>query len=162
MEESRTNISMGDPVKETPSSNVQSVKETQVASNIEADKRLIQSTGKRVSFAWDYDEKTVRGSFMNVMLTAAYLVIIAISMIFPSISKNVSEITSFLIGFYLVSFGVWATKKTVEIVRTAKTIMPDKYGDMISKIFEQVSVTPTNGQENHNGAQKTKEKELAK
>jgi len=159
MEESRTNISMGDPVKEIPSSNVQSVKETQVASNIEADKRLIQATGKRVSFAWDYDEKTIRGSFMNVMLTAAYLVIIAISMIFPSISKNVSEITSFLIGFYLVSFGVWATKKTVEIVRTAKTIMPDKYGDMISKIFEQVSVSPTNG-ENHDD--KKAEKEAAK
>ena len=115
--------------------------------------------GKKKSFAWDYEENSIRGSFVNILMTFAYLVIIAISMIFSSISRNVAEITSFLIGFYLVSFGVWATKKTIEITRAAKSIMPDRYGDMISKIFESVSVSPAPDVDKTN---KAAEKEAAK
>jgi hypothetical protein len=114
--------------------------------------------GKKRSFVWDYDENTIRGSFVNVMLTVAYLIIAGCSLVFDVVAKNVSTASTFLIGFYLVSFGVWATKKTVEIVKTAKSMMPDKYGDMISKIFEQVSVSPSNGKNDD----KAKEKEAAK
>ena len=114
--------------------------------------------GKKKSFAWDYENNTIRGSFVNVAITVIYLIIIGVSMVFYTIAKNVSEISSFLIGFYLVSFGVWATKKTIEIVKGAKTIMPDRYGDMISKIFESISVSPSeNGDKD-----KRAEKEAAK
>jgi hypothetical protein len=121
------------------------------------------ANGKKKSFTWDYEENSIRGSFVNILLTVAYLVIAGLSLVFETVAKNVAQASTFLIGFYLVSFGVWATKKTVEIARAAKSIVPDKYGDMINKIFESISVNPANGNDNKEDKEDKKaEKEAAK
>ena len=86
---------------------------------------------------WDEEDNTIRGSFVNIALTIFYAFIIISSIIWTRIAQNVAEITSFLIGFYGISFSVWAGKKTIEVIRGAKEVVPGKYGDMISKIFEK-------------------------
>jgi hypothetical protein len=110
---------------------------------------------------WNKDDQTIRGSFINTALTIIYLLIIVSGLIWARVAKNISEMSSFLIGFYGVSFCVWATKKTVEIIKTAKSVVPDKYGEMINKIFGLVSISSENGT-NDNKGDKTSEKEAAK
>jgi hypothetical protein len=92
-------------------------------------------------FIWNEEENTIRGSFINIALTIFYACIIIASMIWTRIAQNVAEITSFLVGFYGISFSVWAGKKTIEMIRGAKEVIPGKYGDMISKIFEKTVIT---------------------
>jgi hypothetical protein len=103
------------------------------------------------SIYWDYDNNTLRGSFINLLMTLLYVILIGCSLVWDRVSKNVAEISSFLLGFYLISFGVWATKKTVEVVKGIKGIIPDKYGDMINQIFEKVSVNGVNDKTGNGG-----------
>jgi hypothetical protein len=86
------------------------------------------------NFVWDEENNTIRGSFINIALTIFYACIIVASLIWNRIAENVAEITSFLVGFYGVSFTVWAGKKTIEMIRK----VPDKYGTMITQIFDKV------------------------
>ncbi len=89
---------------------------------------------------WNEEDNTIRGSFVNIALTIFYACIIVASMLWNRVATNVAEITSFLVGFYGISFSVWAGKKTIEMIRGAKEVVPGKYGDMISKIFEKTVV----------------------
>ncbi len=66
---------------------------------------------------WNHEDQSVRGSFINIALTIIYVLIIVSGMIWSRVAENLKEMETFLIGFYLVSFGVWATKKTVEFVK---------------------------------------------
>jgi len=93
------------------------------------------------NWIWNHEDQSIRGSFINIVLTIFYACIIISSMLWMRIAQNVAEITSFLIGFYGLSFSIWAGKKTIEMIRGAKEIVPGKYGDMISKIFEKTVIT---------------------
>ncbi len=73
--------------------------------------------GSFKNWIWKGDEQTVRGSFVNIALTIIYVMIIICGMIWNRVAENLKEMETFLIGFYLVSFGTWATKKTVEFVK---------------------------------------------
>jgi hypothetical protein len=86
------------------------------------------------NLVWNEEDNTIRGSFINIALTIIYVLIILASMIWNRVATNVAEITSFLVGFYGVSFTVWAGKKTIEMIRK----VPDKYGTMITQIFDKV------------------------
>ena len=65
---------------------------------------------------WNHEDQSVRGSFINIALTIIYVMIIAFGMLWTRVAENIKEMETFLIGFYLVSFGVCATK-TVEFVK---------------------------------------------
>jgi len=69
------------------------------------------------SWIWNHEDQSVRGSFINIALTIIYVMIIVSGMIWSRVAENLKQMETFLIGFYLVSFGVWATKKTVEFVK---------------------------------------------
>ena len=69
------------------------------------------------NWVWNHEDQSVRGSFINIMLTIFYVLLITSGVVWSWAAKNLREMETFLIGFYLVSFGVWATKKTVEFVK---------------------------------------------
>jgi len=69
------------------------------------------------NWIWDKEQQTIRGSFINITITILYLMFIGMGMAWNRVAENLKEMETFLIGFYLVSFGVWATKKTVEFVK---------------------------------------------
>lgn len=69
------------------------------------------------NWIWNHEGQSIRGSFINIAITIFYVGIIVCGMIWKPVAKNLREMETFLIGFYLVSFGVWATKKTVEFVK---------------------------------------------
>lgn len=69
------------------------------------------------NWVWNKEDQTVRGSFVNIAITILYLCFIGIGMAWSRVAENLKQMETFLIGFYLVSFGTWATKKTVEFVK---------------------------------------------
>ena len=69
------------------------------------------------NWVWNHEDQSLRGAFINVALTFFYLLLIGSGVLWDWAARNLREMETFLIGFYLVSFGVWATKKTVEFVK---------------------------------------------
>jgi hypothetical protein len=81
------------------------------------------------TFWYGEEEKSVRGSFIQIIITGLYLVLIIIGSFVSWVGENLRNLESLLIGFYLVSFGVWTGKKTVEFVKkTGISNMLGKYG----------------------------------
>ncbi len=69
------------------------------------------------NWVWNKEDQSIRGSFINISLTIFYVILIICGAIWGRIAENLKEMETFLIGFFLVSFGTWATKKTVEFVK---------------------------------------------
>jgi len=114
------------------------------------------------NWMWNKDEQTVRGSFVNIALTIIYLLFITSALIWPTVAKNLEKMTTFMLGFYGLSFTIWAGKKTVEVIKGAREIMPTKYGDMLSQIFDKVSVSVESKPEQKSTEERAAEKEAAK
>jgi hypothetical protein len=71
--------------------------------------------------AWDEEERTVRGSFVNISLTVLYVLIIIAGLIWGRVADNVLKMETFLIGFFAVSFSIWAGKKVIENIQDMST-----------------------------------------
>jgi hypothetical protein len=71
--------------------------------------------------AWDEDERTVRGSFVNISITIIYVLIIVAGLIWGVVADNVQKMETFLIGFFAVSFSIWAGKKVIENIQDMST-----------------------------------------
>lgn len=77
------------------------------------------------NFVYDFDEACIRGSFINFVITIFYIILIFLSILYSGVAKNVREIESFLIGFFVTSFGIWTGKKSIEMWRSRPpTIRP--------------------------------------
>jgi hypothetical protein len=71
--------------------------------------------------AWDETERTVRGSFVNISITILYALMIVAGAIFDKVAVNIEKMETFLIGFFAVSFSVWAGKKVIENIQDMST-----------------------------------------
>jgi hypothetical protein len=71
---------------------------------------------------WNAEDKTIRGAFINFSLTIFYSIMIIVGCIFPSVASNLREMESLLIGFFAISFGCWAGKKSVEFVKKTSDV----------------------------------------
>lgn len=67
---------------------------------------------------WSKEDKSIRGSFVNLFLTFCLLFIIIYAILFGSddIVKHITSLQSLIIWFYGISFGLWSGKKVVESV----------------------------------------------
>lgn len=59
------------------------------------------------NFLWDSKSKSIRGSFVNLLITNVILVLIIIGCLNETVCKNLKELSTLIIGFFTVSFGVW-------------------------------------------------------
>jgi len=66
------------------------------------------------AWAWDSKNKTMRGSFINFMLTLNLLVMIWIGIINDAASVRLERMTPLMIALFGTSFGVWKIAKTVK------------------------------------------------
>jgi hypothetical protein len=87
------------------------------------------------NWVWNHEDQSIRGSFINIALTIFYMIIIICGMVWTRVSGNLKEMETFLIGFYLVSFGVWATKKTVEFVKFTNA------ENIVNSVLSKVGIT---------------------
>ena len=64
---------------------------------------------------------SIRGSFINTLITFVYLVLIVAGVFNEPIRTGVQAQQTFMTWFFATSFGLWIGKKTVEIIVDGKT-----------------------------------------
>jgi hypothetical protein len=73
-----------------------------------------------MNLIWDSESKSIRGSFVNLIITIAILFIICYACFDAKVAENVNKLTSLIIGFFTVSFGVWKAAGVIENLNTPK------------------------------------------
>lgn len=63
---------------------------------------------------WNKKEQTVRGSFVNLTITLTILILIAIGAFVPTVAANLEKLAILITGFFTMSMGIWAYRKTQE------------------------------------------------
>lgn len=63
---------------------------------------------------WNAEEKSVRGSFVNLMITTAILGLIIVGAFVPTVAANLEKLAILITGFFTMSMGIWAVKKYKE------------------------------------------------
>lgn len=66
------------------------------------------------AWAWDSEDKSIRGSFINVILTLNLLIMLWIGIINDAASVRLERMTPLMIAIFGTSFGVWKIAKTVK------------------------------------------------
>jgi hypothetical protein len=64
---------------------------------------------------------SIRGSFINSLITFVYLVLIVIGIFYEPVRVGIQAQQTFMAWFFATSFGLWIGKKTVEIIVDGKT-----------------------------------------
>lgn len=60
---------------------------------------------------WDKESKTIRGSFVNLIITVSILILITYGALFSKdVCDRLISMTSLIIGFFTASFGIWDAK----------------------------------------------------
>jgi len=76
---------------------------------------------------WDDEKKSIKGSFVNLVITVMIFCMLTIAICFSSkeMIQNLKELQGFIISFFGISFGLWAGKSVIETALTsAKTTTP--------------------------------------
>lgn len=63
---------------------------------------------------WNNEEKTIRGSFVNLLITLSILGLIIVGAFVPSVAANLEKLAILITGFFTMSMGLWAYKKVQE------------------------------------------------
>jgi len=66
-----------------------------------------------MSFIWDNESKSIRGSFVNLIITFSILGLICYGSFNKSIADNIQQLSGLIIGFFTVSFGVWKVSNVI-------------------------------------------------
>lgn len=66
---------------------------------------------------YNEEEKSIRGSFINLIITFIYMALIVIGAFVDWVATNLREMETLLIGIFVSSFGLWAGKKSVEFIK---------------------------------------------
>ena len=61
-----------------------------------------------------YDKKkhTIRGSFVNLVITLTILIVVAIGAFNQWVAENLEKEATLIIGFFTASMGIWAYRKS--------------------------------------------------
>jgi hypothetical protein len=86
------------------------------------------------TFFYDHTENTIRGSFINILITAIYAGLAIAGCFVDTVAHNIEKQYMFLIGFFATSFGMWSGKKILE----TRTGYVDKYKDIISNLKQKI------------------------
>ena len=67
------------------------------------------------------DDGTFKGAFINTVITFTYLFLIIAGIFVKEIREALLTMQSFMMWFFMTSFGIWTSKKVVEIIVDGKT-----------------------------------------
>ena len=59
------------------------------------------------NFIWNSEDQCIRGSFVNLLITLTILGLIVAGAFVKDICNNLVSLSTLIIGFFTVSFGVW-------------------------------------------------------
>lgn len=72
----------------------------------------------KTNIFWSEEDKSIRGSFVNLSLTfvLSTMIIVAIFLCSKDVINNIKELQGLIIWFYGISFGLWSGKKAIESI----------------------------------------------
>lgn len=63
---------------------------------------------------WNKRENSIRGSFVNLVITATILLLICIGAFNSDVCKRLTEMATLIVGFFVSTMGIWAYRKNRE------------------------------------------------
>ncbi len=78
------------------------------------------------NFIWNYQDKTIRGWFVNLVITMTILTLVVIGAFNDDVKTNLKDLSSLIIGFFTVSFGVWKLGNVIEGSQKTDGVENDK------------------------------------
>jgi TRAP-type C4-dicarboxylate transport system permease large subunit len=66
------------------------------------------------SLAWNKKENSIRGSFVNLMITVVILLLIVIGAFCDEVADRMANMAALIIGFFTSTMGIWAFRKSRE------------------------------------------------
>jgi cytosine/uracil/thiamine/allantoin permease len=71
----------------------------------------------KTNLFWDAEVKTIRGSFINMVITfsLAFTIIYAIFFGSEKMIQNLKELQSLIVWFFGLSFSIWSGKQVLEL-----------------------------------------------
>jgi hypothetical protein len=87
------------------------------------------------NISWDDEQKSLRGSFVNMAITLIYAILISLGTVFSQVAENLAKMETFLIGFFAVSFSIWAGKKVIENMQDVSTT-----ADAVTSTFTKLGI----------------------
>jgi len=66
-----------------------------------------------MNFIWDNENKSIKGSFVNLVITFSILGLVCWGAFDKNVTSNLKELSALIIGFFTVSFGVWKVSNVI-------------------------------------------------
>lgn len=63
---------------------------------------------------WDKENQSIRGSFVNLILTLTILSLIVAGITSDAAAARVEKLSTLIMGFFATSIGIWTYKKIAE------------------------------------------------
>ncbi len=76
-----------------------------------------------IDYILDRESKTIRGGFINALITFTFLGLIVYGIIDEKIQKSILALQYIMIWFFSASFGIWSVKKSIEIMVSGEKIV---------------------------------------
>jgi hypothetical protein len=92
----------------------------------------------------DKDDKSVRGSFINGMITISILACTVYGLLFSDlVTVRLEKLATFIIGFFTSSYGLWSLKKHMDSrLNSAENIANIEQGNVLPKTPSPVPGQP--------------------
>jgi hypothetical protein len=68
-----------------------------------------------MNLLWDDQEKSIRGCFVNLLITVSILSLLVYGILFDvHVVERLKTLETLIVGFFTVSFGIWSIRKVIE------------------------------------------------
>lgn len=81
---------------------------------MKSNKKNSVQAGPVSQLVWDNKRQSVRGSFVNLILTFTILGLIVAGITDDAIMERVEKLSTLILGFFATSLGIWSYKKIAE------------------------------------------------
>jgi hypothetical protein len=73
-----------------------------------------------IDYILNREEKTIRGGFINALITFTFLGLIVSGIFDSGVKESIIALQHIMIWFFSASFGIWSLKKSVEAIAAPK------------------------------------------
>lgn len=74
----------------------------------------------KINIVWDTDAQSIRGSFVNLVITIAILGLFIAGAFNDDVAARLDKISGAMVGFFTASMGIWSLKQVQERAAEAK------------------------------------------
>lgn len=74
----------------------------------------------KINMLWDMESKSIRGSFVNLLISLTILFLIAVGAFNDAVALRLEKLSTLIIGFFTMSMGIWSYKQVQEKAAEAK------------------------------------------